>query len=75
MPEGEEEEQEIENLCEKNNEGELPQYGKGKRLSGSPGSSVSPNKMDTKKPTPRHIIMKMPKVKDKVIGGGVWENR
>ena len=25
-----------------------------------------PNKMDTKKPTPRHIIIKMPKVKDKV---------
>ena len=25
-----------------------------------------PNKMDTKKPTPRHIIIKMPRVKDKV---------
>ena len=24
-----------------------------------------PNKRDAKKPTPRHIIMKMPKVKDK----------
>ena len=24
-----------------------------------------PNKMDTKKPTPRHIIIKMPKFKDK----------
>ena len=24
-----------------------------------------PNKMDAKRPTPRHIIMKMPKVKDK----------
>ena len=24
-----------------------------------------PNKMDTKKPTPKHIIIKMPKVKDK----------
>ena len=24
-----------------------------------------PHKMDTKKPTPRHIIIKMPKVKDK----------
>ena len=24
-----------------------------------------PNKMDTKRPTPRHIIIKMPKVKDK----------
>ena len=24
-----------------------------------------PNKMDTKRPSPRHIIIKMPKVKDK----------
>ena len=24
-----------------------------------------PNKMDTKRPTPRHIINKMPKVKDR----------
>ena len=24
-----------------------------------------PNKMDAKRPTPRHIIIKMPKVKDK----------
>ena len=24
-----------------------------------------PNKMDTKRPIPRHIILKMPKVKDK----------
>ena len=24
-----------------------------------------PNKMDTKRPTPRHIIIKMPKVRDK----------
>ena len=24
-----------------------------------------PNKMDAKRPTPRHIIVKMPKVKDK----------
>ena len=25
----------------------------------------APNKMDSKRPTPRHIIIKMPKVKDK----------
>ena len=25
----------------------------------------APNKMDPKRPTPRHIIIKMPKVKDK----------
>ena len=33
-----------------------------------------PNKMDAKSPTPRHIIIKMPKVNDKDTGGWVWEN-
>ena len=42
VPEGEEEERGIENLFEKNNEGELPYSGKGNRLLGSPGSSESP---------------------------------
>ena len=37
----EEEEQEIEYLFEENNEGELPQSGKGNRLPGSPRSSES----------------------------------
>ena len=48
MPAGEEEEQEIENLSEKNNEGELPQSGKGNRLPGSPGSSQSPKEIGPK---------------------------
>ena len=47
VPEGEEEEQEIKNLFE-NNEGELPQSGKGNRLPGSPGSPESPNEIGTK---------------------------
>ena len=46
VPEGEEE-QEIENLFEKY-AGELPQSGKGNRLSGSPGSSQSPQKFGPK---------------------------
>ena len=41
VPEGEEKEQEIENLLEKNNEGDLTQSGKGNTVSGSPGSSES----------------------------------
>ena len=41
VPEGEKEEQEIENLFEKNNEGELPQSAERNRLTGSPGSSES----------------------------------
>ena len=39
VPEGEEEEQELKAYLKKNNEGELPQSGKGNRLPGSPGSS------------------------------------
>ena len=30
-----------------------------------------PNKTDAKRPTPRYIIIKMPKVKDKEMGVGV----
>ena len=41
VPEGEEEEQEIKNLFEKNNLGKLPHSGKGNRLPGSPRSSES----------------------------------
>ena len=48
MPEGEEEEQEIENLFEKNNEGELPQSAEGNRLLGSPGSSENPKEAEPK---------------------------
>ena len=29
-----------------------------------------PNKMDAKRPTPRHIIITMPKVKHREMGGG-----
>ena len=65
VPEGEEEEQGIENLFEKNNEGELPQTGKGNRHPGSPGSSESPKKLVPRKHTPRHIIITLPKIKDK----------
>ena len=64
MPEGEDEEQEIENLFE-HNEGELPQSGKGKRLPGSPGSSESSKEVDPRKHTPRHIINTLLKIKDK----------
>ena len=51
-------------LIWKNNEGELPQCGKGNRLLGSPGSSDSPpKKLDPKRNTPRHIIT-LPNIKD-----------
>ena len=47
VPEGEEEEQEIEILFEKS-DGELPQSGKGNRLPGCPGSSESPKEVGPK---------------------------
>ena len=57
MPEGEEEEQEMENLFEK--------IMKGNRLPGSLGSSRVPKKLGPTRNTPRHIIIKLPKIKDK----------
>ena len=48
VPEEEEEEQEVENLFEKNNEGELFQSGQGHRLPGSPGSSETPKEVGPK---------------------------
>ena len=47
VPEGEEEEQKIENLFERII-GELPSPGKGNRLLGSPGSSESPKEAGPK---------------------------
>ena len=47
VPEGEEEEQEVENLLEQIMK-ELPQSGKGNRLPGSPGSSDSPTQVGPK---------------------------
>ena len=47
VPEGEEEEQKIENLFEQIMR-ELPQSGKGNRLLGSPGSSESPKEAGPK---------------------------
>ena len=48
VPEGEEQQQEIENLFEKNNEGKLPHSGEGNRLPGSPGSPESPKQVGPK---------------------------
>ena len=61
MPEGKEEEQEIENLFEKIMKENLVnkidiQVQEADRV---------PNKMDTKSTSPRHVIIKIPKVKDK----------
>ena len=59
MPEGEEEEQEIENLFEqimKENFLNLAEVIDFQEV---------PKKLDTSRNTPRHIIIKLPKIKDK----------
>ena len=47
------------------NNGELPQSGKGNRLPESPGSPESPKEIGPRKYTPTHIIITLPKIKDK----------
>ena len=64
VPEGEEKEQEIGNLFEKIIEDNFPNLLKETGMQLQEPESV-PNKMDAKRITPRHIIIKMPKVKDK----------
>ena len=64
MPEGEEKEQEIGNLFEKIRKENFPNLVKEIDLQVQEAQRV-PNKMDAKRPTPRHIIIKMPKVKNK----------
>ena len=62
MPEGEEEEQEIENLFEKIMEENIPNLVKEIDIPVQETKRV-PYKMDTRRTTPRHTIIKMPKVK------------
>ena len=63
MPEGEEKEQEIRNLFEKIMKENFPNLVKEIDMQVQEAQRI-PNKMDAKRPTPRHIIIKMPKVKD-----------
>ena len=63
VPEGEEEDQEIEKLFEKIMKENFPNLEKEIDIQVQEAQRV-PNKMDPKRPTPRHIIIKMPKVKD-----------
>ena len=64
MPEGEEEEQEIKNLFEKIMKETFPNLVKEIDIQIQEAQRV-PNKMDPKRTTPRHIKIKMLKVKDK----------
>ena len=64
MPEGEEKEQEIGNILEKIMKENFLNFVKGIDMQVQEAQRV-PNKMDATRPTPRHMIIKMPKVKDK----------
>ena len=64
VTEGQEEEQEIENLFEKTMKENFLNLVKEIDIQVQEAQRVS-NMLDPKRPTPRHIIIKMPKVKDK----------
>ena len=65
MPEGEEEEQEIENLFEKIMETKFPKLAKEIDFQEVQEAQRVPKKLDPRKHTPRHIIITLPKIKDK----------
>ena len=62
MPEGEEEEQGTENLSEKIMKENFANLGNRHKVQ---EAWKAPNKLDPKRTTPRRIMIKMPKVKDK----------
>ena len=63
MPEGEEEEQEVENLFEKIIKENFPNLVKEIDIQVQEAQRV-PKKLDPKRSTPRHIIITLPKIKD-----------
>ena len=67
VPEGEEEkEQEIGDLFEKIMKENIPNVMKEIDMQVQEAQRV-PNEMDAKRPTPRHIIIKIPKVKESML--------
>ena len=65
MPAGEEEEQEIENLSEKIVKENFPNLAKEIDFQEIQETQRVPKKLDPRKHTPRHIIILLPKIKDK----------
>ena len=65
MPEGEEEEQEIENLFEKIMNENFPNLAKEIGFQEVQEAQRVPNKLDSRKHTPRHIIITLPKIENK----------
>ena len=65
MPEGEEKEQEIENLFENIMKENFPNLAKEIDFQEVQEAQRVPEKLDPRKHTPRHIIIKLPEIKDK----------
>ena len=65
MPEGEEEEQEIENLFEQIMKENFPNLPKEIDFHEVQEAQKVPQNLDLRKHTPRHIIITLPKIKDK----------
>ena len=65
MPEGEEEEQEMENLFEKVMKENAPNLAKEIDFQEVQEAQRVPKKLVPRKHTPRHIIVKLPKIKDR----------
>ena len=65
MPEGEEEEKEIENLFENIRKKNFPNLAKEIDFQEVQEAQRVPKKLDPRKHTPGHIIIKLPKIKGK----------
>ena len=65
MPKGEEEEQEMENLSENIMKKNFPNLAKEIDFQEVQESERVPKKLDPRKHTPRHIVITLPKNKDK----------
>ena len=65
VPKVEEEEQEIENLYEKIMKENFPNLAKEIDVQQVQEAQRVPKKLDPRKQTPRHIIIKLPRIKDK----------
>ena len=65
VAEGEEEEQEMENLSEKIMKENFPNLAKEIDFQEVQEAQRVPKKLDPRRNTPRHIIIKVPKIKDK----------
>ena len=65
MPEGEEEEQEIENLFENIMKENFPSLAKEIDFQEVQEAQRVPKKLDPRKHTPKHIIITLPKIKNK----------